>query len=63
MRRGRELREALAKVATLLAHDKSKQAREAFAAVEPGPAATNSLTKARAGELRSLLLTFSPSVA
>ena len=58
VRRGCERREALAKVATLLAHDKSKQVREAFAAVEPGPAATNSLTKAHASELRSLLFTF-----
>eukprot|EP00966_Prymnesium_polylepis_P005762 131383-Prymnesium_polylepis.1 len=37
VRRGRELRDALKKVAKLYAHDKMAQARAAFAAIPPGP--------------------------
>jgi len=58
MRKGRELRQALSEVASLLAHDKSKQAKEALSAIEPGPVATKGLAKVRAGEMRNLLFTF-----
>ena len=55
--RGRELREALTKVASLYVHHKSTQAKEAMAAIPPGPSAGDGLAKVRAGELRSLLFT------
>jgi len=58
VRHGRELREALGRVATLLAHDKSKQAKTAFEAIDQGPAAKDGLAKVRANELRQLLFTF-----
>ena len=47
VRRGRQLREALKKVASLLSHDKSKQAKEALAELE---------ASIREGELSSLAL-------
>ena len=58
VRRGRQLRDALKKVASLLSHDKSKQAKEALAELEKGPQSKTSLEKSRAGELRDLLFTF-----
>ena len=58
MRKGRELREALAKVASLLSAHKQKEAKEAFAAIPGGPVPTNATAKGRANELRATLFTF-----
>ena len=58
VRRGRELKEALSKVGSLFAHDKTRQAKDAMAAIPEGPTAKGRTQKERAGELRSLLFTF-----
>ena len=58
VRKGQELREALGKVASLFANDKTRQAKEAYAAIDAGPAAKDALARKRSGELRDLLFTF-----
>jgi hypothetical protein len=58
VRRGRELREALGKVAKLYSHDRTQQAKAAFAAIPDGPTTGDRSVLGRAEEMRSLLFTF-----
>jgi hypothetical protein len=58
VRRGRELREALTNVAKLYSHDRTQQARAAFAAIPDGPTMGDRSILGRAEEMRSLLFTF-----
>ena len=58
MQRGRELRGALQKVGKLYAHDKTRQAKEAFRAIPEGKMMGARAVLGRADELRELLFTF-----
>lgn len=58
VRKGRELRDALSKVAKLYSHDKTAQARAAFESIPPGTMTGNRSILGRAEELRTLLFTF-----
>lgn len=58
VRKGRELKEALGKVASLFAREKKKEAQEQLGALGEGAAAQKGITRKRAGELRQLLFTF-----
>ena len=58
VRRGRELHEALSKVANHFSHDRTALAKAAFAAIPAGPTSGESSILKRAKEMRSLLFTF-----
>ena len=58
VQRGRELRGALQKVGKLYAHDKTRQAKEAFRAIPEGKMMGARAVLGRADELRELLFTF-----